>query len=124
MAHIDFDFYHKEYKGALSEDVFNRLCERAHAVLCRVTFRRAEKLDAYTEDVRRKIKLAECAVLDRLVSLEEMPEPGVSSKTVGRMSVSYEAAATSESAKLQYCADAASLYLFGTGLMYRGVSQC
>lgn len=121
MAHINFEFYQKEYKGTLSEDIFNRLCERAHAVLCRITFRRVEKLDRFDDDIRRKIMLAECAVLDKVNIMEEMPEPGVSSKSVGRMSVSYEASATSDAARLQQCADAAALYLSGTGLMYRGV---
>lgn len=121
MAHITYDFYTNKYKGTLSDDIFNRLCGRAHAVLCRVTFNRAEKIDSYPEAVRQKIMLAECAVLDELSALEDMPEPGVSSRTVGRESVSYEASATSESARLQRCAYAASLYLSGTGLMYRGV---
>ena len=102
------------------EAEFNRLALRAGPVLDRLTGGRA----ANYRDRERKLALACCAVTEKLYEQEERRrhEAGrgsVASEKVGDWQVRYRTVGRAElNAEL---AALAELYLFGTGLLYRGV---
>ena len=99
---------------------FNRLALRADTVLDRLTYGRAAKY----HDREGKFAMACCAVTEKLYEQADRQRcsgdrSGIASETVGDYHVQFRktdgAALTAELAAL------AELYLYGTGLMYRGV---
>ncbi|MBO6040624.1 MAG: hypothetical protein J6P58_05395 [Oscillospiraceae bacterium] len=104
------------------EAEFNRLAERAGAVLDRLSCGRAARY----RDCEGKLALACCAVTEKLYEQEELRRggsAGIVSERVGDWQVQYRktdwTGLTAELAAL------AEMYLFGTGLLYCGVRvQC
>ena len=107
-------------RAITDEADFNRLALRAGPVLDRLTGGRAAKY----QDREGKLALACCAVTEKLYEQEERKhrETGgenVVSEKVGDWQVRYR---TTDRAELSTeLAALAEMYLFGTGLLYRGV---
>ena len=116
MAYASFDDYRGLYRGRAirNEEDFNRLELRAEAVLNRLTFGRAPKY----QDRENRLRLACCAVTEKLQELTER-ETSLSRETVGDYSVSYRG--PNRQADLAELSALAEMYLFGPGLLYRGV---
>lgn len=100
------------------ETDFNRLALRAGPVLDRLTLGRAAKY----RDRDGRLAMACCAVTEKLYEQEDRKRHeggGVASEKVGDWQVRYRAVSRAElNAEL---AALAELYLFGTGLLYRGI---
>lgn len=137
MAYADYEYYTTTYLGtAISEQDFPRLALRASTYLDYYTAGKAAQnatLDA--------VKMACCAVAEQYHAIdtaqalaqkslsEALSQEGgeLQSQTVGSWSKTYrsggesaaQAAASATSAKAGL-ASAASMYLAGTGLLYRG----
>ena len=117
--------YIERFRGrAIPEEAdFDRLAVRADAVLNRLTFGRAAKY----RDTEGKLALACCAVTEKLYELED---PGVHGDAAGRISAEAVGTHRVEYRRLRSedvgaeLAALAELYLFGTGLLYRGIPVC
>lgn len=100
------------------EAEFNRLALRAGPVLDRLTGGRAAKY----QDREGKLALACCAVTEKLYEQEERRRDrsgSLVSEKVGDWQVTYRSGGRAElNAEL---AALAEMYLFGTGLLYRGI---
>ena len=100
------------------ETEFNRLALRAGPVLDRLTGGRAAKY----QDREGKLALACCAVTEKLYEQEERMRDrsgSLVSEKVGDWQVTYRTGGRAElNAEL---AALAEMYLFGTGLLYRGI---
>ena len=100
------------------ETEFNRLALRAGPVLDRLTGGRAAKY----QDREGKLALACCAVTEKLYEQEERRRErsgSLVSEKVGDWQVTYRSGGRAElNAEL---AALAEMYLFGTGLLYRGI---
>ena len=100
------------------ETEFNRLALRAGPVLDRLTGGRAAKY----QDREGKLALACCAVTEKLYEQEERRRErsgSLVSEKVGDWQVKYRSGGRAElNAEL---AALAEMYLFGTGLLYRGI---
>jgi len=100
------------------ETEFNRLALRAGPVLDRLTGGRAAKY----QDREGKLALACCAVTEKLYEQEERRRDrsgSLVSEKVGDWQVTYRSGGRAElNAEL---AALAEMYLFGTGLLYRGI---
>ena len=100
------------------EAEFNRLALRAGPVLDRLTGGRATKY----QDREGKLALACCAVTEKLYEQEERRRDrggSLVSEKVGDWQVTYRSGGRAElNAEL---AALAEMYLFGTGLLYRGI---
>ena len=100
------------------ETEFNRLALRAGPVLDRLTGGRAAKY----QDREGKLALACCAVTEKLYEQEERRRDrsgSLVSEKVGDWQVTYRTGGRAElNAEL---AALAEMYLFGTGLLYRGI---
>ena len=107
-------------RAITDEADFNRLALRAGPVLDRLTGGRAARY----QDREGKLALACCAVTEKLYEQEERKQREAGSETilsekVGDWQVRYRTAGRAElNAEL---AALAEMYLFGTGLLYRGV---
>ena len=120
--YASYQDYIERFGGrAIAEEAdFNRLALRAGPVLDRLTGGRAAKY----QDREGKLALACCAVTEKLYEQEERRrrEAGsenVVSEKVGDWQVRYRTTGRAElSTEL---AALAEMYLFGTGLLYRGV---
>ncbi len=103
-----------------NEADFDRLAGRAASVLDRLSFGRA----AGYRDREGKLAMACCAVTEKLYEQEELQRsgagrPGIAAEKVGDYEVRFR---TAERAALATeLAALAELYLYGTGLLYRGV---
>lgn len=114
----DFSFYSDTYLGTtIAATEFPRLALIASAHIDNLTYNRAAAIVTAGTDTATisKIKMATCAVAEKLQTLESSGG-AVQSESVGNASVSYFAP-TSEGANI---ANAAKLYLGLTGLMYAG----
>ncbi len=119
--YASYQDYIERFGGrAIAEEAdFNRLALRAGPMLDRLTGGRAAKY----QDREGKLALACCAVTEKLYEQEERRrEAGsedVVSEKVGDWQVRYRTTGRTElSAEL---AALAEMYLFGTGLLYRGM---
>ena len=119
--YASYQDYIERFGGrAIAEEAdFNRLALRAGPMLDRLTGGRA----ANYQDREGKLALACCAVTEKLYEQEERRrEAGsedVVSEKVGDWQVRYRTTGRTElSAEL---AALAEMYLFGTGLLYRGM---
>ena len=120
--YASFQDYIERFGGrAITDEAdFNRLALRAGPVLDRLTGGRAARY----QDREGKLALACCAVTEKLYEQEERKQREAGSETVlsekvGDWQVRYRTAGRAElSAEL---AALAEMYLFGTGLLYRGV---
>ena len=120
--YASFEDYIEKFGGRAIPDeaAFNRLVIRADALLDRMSAGRAAR---YT-DRDGKLALACCAVTEKLYEQEELrhgaASGGVASERVGDYRVEYRQSGSRElTAELEALAE---MYLFGTGLLYRGIS--
>lgn len=115
MISVDYEFYVQTFKGKMDEADFERLNVKASAYLDRVTFGRIN--DSLPEDVQQKVRLALCEVADTFLLNEQ--GGGIASETNDGISVTYVSGskALTDAQRLN---SAVSLYLGGTGLLYRG----
>lgn len=116
-----FEDYAGRFGGrAITDEAdFNRLVVRADAVLDRLTFGRAAKY----QDREGKLALACCAVTEKLYEQEARygvyGAGQIAEEKVGDYRVQYRNTGRAEiAAELEALAE---LYLFGTGLLYRGI---
>lgn len=112
--YADYQFYKNTFKGNMvSEEDYDRWALSASAYLDYITFGRIEKLSEIPEEV----KLATCAVVDAMKKAEN--RDGISSETVGKLTVSYNGKYQSDNKGYLY--REVEPYLLKTGLLYRGV---
>lgn len=137
MAYADYEYYKNTYLGtAISEQDFPRMALRASTYLDYYTAGKAAQNDSMDA-----VKMACCAVAEQYQAIDTAQalaqkslsaalskEGGeLKSQTVGSWTKTYQsggesaaqAAASANSAKAGL-ASAASMYLSGTGLLYRG----
>ena len=121
MAYAKFEDYTGRFGGRAirTEEDFDRLALRAGRVLDRLTAGKAARY----RDTEGKLALACCAVAEKLAALEEQAavagSGALKAETVGDWRAEYRRVSLRESgAEL---AALAEMYLFGTGLLYRGV---
>lgn len=114
MPYADYTYYTDTYKGAMSEEEFNRLSRQASAYLDSITFNRTA-LTTHSTAIQSKIKDACCAVTDILYKKEQGGE--LTSQSVGSWSRQF---ASSGKTIDQQQYEAAAMYLEMTGLMYQG----
>lgn len=118
-VYADFVYYTETYRGtAIAQSDFERLAQRASERIDRLTFSRAAAVVEANAEANTigLIKMATCAVAEEIQKLEASGG-AVQAERVGNLSVTY-LNQKSEAARL---ADAASLYLWPTGLMFRGL---
>lgn len=119
MEYATYTQYTENYKGnTIAEADFPRLVLMASVTIDLLTNDRAAAIvtaDTATATIE-KIMMATCAVADVLARLEGTGGQVVQSESVGRASVSYFA----PKSKNNQAQEAANLYLWSTGLMYRG----
>jgi hypothetical protein len=119
MIPVDYGFYVDVFGGNASRADFTRLSIKAAAYLDDLTSGRiTSDLPVATQS---KAKLALCELVDAYGMTEH--GGGVVSESNDGVSVTYAASKTTQTDGQRYYA-AARLYLAGTGLLYRGVSQC
>lgn len=118
-AYADYTYYTGTYLGtAIAESAFPQLALRATAVIDQLTFNRASVVvETGTDtDTIDKIKMATCAVAEKLQGLEASGGT-IQSERVGNVSVTY-----ADSKPTQWIlTDSAKVYLWDTDLMYRGL---
>ena len=127
MLTADFNFYQSVYGGLSDEAAFNRLIKRAARICDYYCFGRIAKLgDSFTENTADNVKLAECAVFDKLITEEAQLQAHdgrvIASEGIGDKSESYVTPSAQEllTYNAQACYQAVKPYLIETGLMYRG----
>lgn len=122
-AYADYTFYADTYLGeAIPEASFPRLALRASAIIDQLTFGRS----ILEEDVDtiEQIKNAVCAVAEEIYTAEQNNgADGIQSESVGSHSVTYAENSTQRLTNHQRYANAASLYLGSTGLLYAGFAS-
>lgn len=116
MAYAVYKDYTGDYGGSrLTEGEFGGYAAGASAYLELLTFGRCGQVtDTATV---RAVTLACCAVADELMKQER--EPPLTSQSVGQWSKSY----SPQKSPQRSIADAARLYLRGTGLLWRGAEK-
>lgn len=112
MAYADYPFYRETYRGKqLSEEDFKRLSVRSAYELDLMTMNRIK------EPIPDTVRLAACAVAEILYQAEKANGQEVASESIGKQSVTYVQTGKNSHEK---CREAAAVYLYGTGLLYRG----
>lgn len=126
-AYVTYTYYTTTFLGtAISSADFNALALRASAVIDQVTFARAAAIitattPAATVDL---IKMATCAVAEELQRQgSDGGTDGIASESVGAFSVSYTANSSKQMTAEAKQSKAAKLYLWSTGLMYKGFAS-
>jgi hypothetical protein len=121
-----YEYYVGTYFGtAIPLSEFNALALRASAALDRLTFDRAATVitDGTDATTVAAIQMAVCAMADELKVMSVEGYSGVKSESVGSHSVSYSEGAPATKSMMGRLATAASLYLGGTELLYRGFAS-
>lgn len=113
--YADFTFYQNEYHGAAAQTEYTRLVVRATAYIDRMTNGRAK---AAAGDDLAAVKLAECAVVDELLTQEKGGI--VTSESNDGISRSYATGSVVRS-NVQRVYEAANVFLGNTNLCFAGV---
>lgn len=113
--YADFTFYKDTYHGTASSTEHTRLAVRAAAYIDRMTLGRAKTAIG---DTLEAVKMAECAIVDELISQEQGGI--VTSESNDGISRSYATGAVIRSATQRIYA-AAEVYLCNTNLCFAGV---
>lgn len=126
MMYAEYSYYLSEFGGSIvPESDWQAMATRASRYIDQITLMRAAEMPDHDG-----VKLATCAVAEIQYKYAQQDKrtvssAGVSSESVGNHSVSYTAVTEEtlavKNAEMQ---QAASLYLFPTGLLYKGVSYC
>lgn len=118
MAYADFTYYRDTFLGCLTEAEYRPLARQASAYVDLATGGRSEALSA-DDPLFPKLQDACCAVADALAL--NARGGGIASETNDGISVSYVAGVGQTKTDNTRLREAVSLYLGGTGLLYRGV---
>ena len=126
MMYAEYSYYLSEFGGSIvPESDWQAMATKASRYIDQITLMRAAEMSDHDG-----VKLATCAVAEIQYKYAQQDKrvassAGVSSESVGNHSVSYTAVTEEtlavKNAEMQ---QAASLYLFPTGLLYKGVSYC
>lgn len=124
-AFTDYTYYSTTYLGvAISSTNFPRLALRASEVIDKLTFKRASAVitENTDTDVIAAIKNATCAVAEQYQENEANGNEGggISSESVGSVSVTYIKGSKKTLTDSQKLEQAAKNYLGDTGLMFKG----
>lgn len=111
----NYQFYKEVFHGSQSQRSFERAQVESEAWINVLTMGRVEQLDPIPESVQKAV----CAVAD-LVG-RDLDREGKSSETVGSHSVSWES--RDEIDRHREITKAANVYLYGTGLLYKGAKS-
>lgn len=116
MGYATYEYYRTQYKGnsIKDEETFDSVVVEADAYVDRITM---GKIREETDDVRNAV----CAVAEVIEKQTHDESPTVSSESVGNHSKSYTVNTKSEAEREVEKYRKASLYLFRTGLLYRGM---
>ncbi len=123
MKIVDYEYYRNTYEGTLTESEFNQKNKEAQALVSQVTMRRIENLDDNQLKLLERVKYAICSLVDKMVEIDkDEAKNSIASETVGPHSISFanKKRRTEEQKFFEYNR-AISLYLSGTGLLYRGL---
>lgn len=121
-AYVDYTFYTAIYAGkAIAETDFPALALRATRMVRYLTFDRADTvIDANEDaDLVEAIKLATCAVADKMLEVESSPQQ-IQSEKVGSHSITYAQNSYQLLPNERKYLMAAKPFLVRTGLLYRG----
>jgi hypothetical protein len=125
-AYADYTYYTTTYLGtAIASADFGRLSVRASKHIDALTFGRAAAVITAATDADKidAIKMAMCAVADELQKDETTGgRDNVTSEKVGNTSVTYGASGQMTKTLGQKMTDVATLWLWETDLMYRGLN--
>lgn len=126
-VYVDFEFYTDMYLGtSISESAFPQTAMRASKVIDQLTFGRAEAIitAAEDDDMIEAIQMATCAVADE-IQRQNSADGGkeLASERVGNFSQTYVVNKDMQKTNFDKQSDSARLYLWNTGLMYRGFSE-
>lgn len=121
-AYADYAYYKDNFCGRIiEEESFPSVATKASAFIDRLTFNRLHSAEIVSDEV----KMATCAVADRIQTAENLGalniNAAIKSENNDGYSVSYN---DSNLIRTQLYADyeeAALPYLYGTGLLYAGV---
>lgn len=126
MMYAEYSYYLSEFGGSIvPESDWQAMATKASRYIDQITLMRAAEIPDHDG-----VKLATCAVAEIQYKYAQQDKraassAGVSSESVGNHSVSYTAVTEEtlavKNAEMQ---QVASLYLFPTGLLYKGVSYC
>lgn len=126
MAYVDYSYYTDTYLGnAVAPADFARLSVRASKHIDALTFNRAAAIITADTDADKvdAIKMATCAVCDELQKdADSDGRDNITAERVGNVSVSYGDSSEMAKTLASKINDAASLYLWETDLMYRGLN--
>lgn len=123
MQFVDFEYYKNKFKGSLQEDEFNQLAREASAIVNRLTMRRINADALQDQPYEKDVKDCTCAVAEKIEEMQRKEEAAkIASETIGPHSVTFrnEAKTTEAEKQIEY-KRVAEIYLFGTGLLYRGL---
>lgn len=127
VAYVEYEYYDETYLGtAIAEADFPRLALRASAEIDRLTFERAGAVVEADDDEETidKIQMAACAIADELQRSDEAGgSDNITSERVGNYSVSYGSKSSAAQSLEQKVFKSARLYLWNTGLMFKGLNE-
>lgn len=118
--YVDYEFYKNEYLGTsiTSKESFDKALIEATAFIDRITFHRIQRL----ESIPNCVKLAVCAVTEKMYAFSKKEERDISSESNDGYSVSYKDSGSRKDMEAD-ALNIAKMYLSGTGLLYRGRSR-
>lgn len=119
-TYCNYEYYRDVFKGSLTEAQFTSSVLPAQAVLDIHTHHRIN-MDTMSEKVQELVKCCLCALCDAQSAF--VTHKGISSESIGDMSVSYSSPATSGSTAFGSTSEAFTIiesWLGNTGLMYCG----
>ena len=123
MQFVDFEYYKAKFKGSLQEDEFNQLAREASAIVNRLTMRRINADALQGQPYEKDVKDCTCAVVEKIEEMQRKEAAAkIASETIGPHSVTFrnEAKTTEAEKQIEY-KRLVEIYLFGTGLLYRGL---
>lgn len=121
-VYADYDFYTNEYfcgrKAVISAADFSFYSKKASYIIKGYTLENVD--DSNIPDC---VRLCCCEVAEQLYKADKSnADSGITSESVGDMSVSYENSDSRRQAMSDNIRSAVYSYLSGTGLLYRGVN--
>lgn len=123
MQFVDFEYYKNKFKGSLQEDEFNQLAREASAIVNRLTMRRINADALQGQPYEKDVKDCTCAVAEKIEEMQRKEAAAkIASETIGPHSITFrnEAKTTEAEKQIEY-KRVVEMYLFGTGLLYRGL---
>lgn len=121
-AYVDFAFYQDTYGGTvIAVSAFSPIALRASRIIDYLTYDRADaEIVANTDaDLVESIKLATCAVADKISEIESSPQQ-IQSERIGSHAITYAQNSYQMRTSDEKYLLAAKPFLARTGLLYRG----